>query len=224
MRLLQQEQQINNNPTPTGQKGKHKMELKELRQKEGLSQPAMAKKLGVSHSAISQIESGKMKVSEKFAAKVKEVFGAEIAAETGKVVKAAKEVKAKAEKTIKRAAGKAKAATKKAAETKTEKAAEAKTEKAAKRTAGRAKKAAEKVAAEMKATEKAIEAKVTAAKKPRGKKAPKNEIILQSPTGSNITLEDILAKTGPVDEAYIRPDHNKIYWVRGEETGSIDLW
>lgn len=209
------------------------MELKELRQKEGLSQPAMAKKLGVSHSAISQIESGKMKVSEKFAAKVKEVFGAEIAADTGKAVKEAKEVKevkAKTEKTTKRTAGKAKASSKKvaedkkAAEAKTEKAAEAKTEKTAKRTAGRAKKAAEKVAAEMKATEKAIEAKVTAAKKPRGKKASKNEIILQSPTGSNTTLEDILAKTGPVDQAYIRPDHNKIYWVRGEETGSIDLW
>ena len=55
------------------------MNIKELRTKEGLSQSALAKKLGVATSAIGHMENGRMKVSAKIAAKVKEEFGVDVA-------------------------------------------------------------------------------------------------------------------------------------------------
>ena len=54
--------------------------------------------------------------------------------------------------------------------------------------------------------------------------APKTTVIIQSPLGGSITLEEILEKTGPVDSVYVRVDENKAYWVCGDETGSVELW
>lgn len=71
------------------------------------------------------------------------------------------------------------------------------------------------------AAKKAAPAK-TAAKAAPAKKAA--EIIVQSPMGGNITTEEILAKVGKADKIYVRVDENKAYWVRGKETGSVDLW
>ena len=65
-------------------------------------------------------------------------------------------------------------------------------------------------------------AKKPAAKKPAAKKA--SEVIIQSPLGGEITSAEILARVGDVDKVYVRVDENKAYWVRGEETGSVDLW
>ena len=48
--------------------------------------------------------------------------------------------------------------------------------------------------------------------------------MIQSPFGGEITPEEISARIGQVDAVYIRVDQNKAYWVRGEETGYIDLW
>ena len=58
------------------------------------------------------------------------------------------------------------------------------------------------------------------------KKAPakKAEVIIQSAFGGEITPEAILAKVGAVDKVYVRVDENKAYWVRGGETGNVDLW
>ena len=115
--------------------------------------------------------------------------------------------------------------TKKAEETKTVK---APAEKAAAKTAKPAVKAAVKAAvkkvAEKKPAAKKAAAKpaVKAAAKPSAKKAV--EVIIQSPMGGNITPEEILAKVGKADKIYIRVDENKAYWVRGKETGSVDLW
>ena len=70
-------------------------------------------------------------------------------------------------------------------------------------------------------------AKKTAEKKPAVKKAAAKktaEVIIQSPLGGEITSAEILARTGNVDKVYVRVDENKAYWVRGEETGSVDLW
>ena len=56
------------------------------------------------------------------------------------------------------------------------------------------------------------------------------KIIVQSPTGQEITVKEIkerikaLETTGTIDAAYVRADENAIYWVRGEENGSIRLW
>ena len=89
-----------------------------------------------------------------------------------------------------------------------------------KKTAVKAAKTAEKKpAAETKAAAKAAK---PAAKKPAAKKGV--EVIIQSPMGGNITPEAILAKVGKADKIYVRVDENKAYWVRGKETGSVDLW
>lgn len=62
----------------------------------------------------------------------------------------------------------------------------------------------------------------TAAKKPAAKKTA--EVIIQSPLGGEITAAEVLERVGKVDKVYVRVDENKAYWVRGEETGSVDLW
>ena len=53
-------------------------------------------------------------------------------------------------------------------------------------------------------------------------KAP--QIIIQSPSGQEITTSDILEKVGNVDSIYVRVDENAAYWVKGEEHGSVQLW
>ncbi len=109
-------------------------------------------------------------------------------------------------------------ATKKATEVKTEtkKTAEKKAEPVKTESAAAAKPAVKAPAA------KAPAAKKPAAKKPAAKKAA--EIIIQSELGGEITPDAILAKVGAADKVYVRVDQNKAYWVRGEETGSVDLW
>lgn len=109
-----------------------------------------------------------------------------------------------------------------AAEKKTEKTATVKKAPAAK--AAAEKKPAAKAAAVKKApaVKAAAEKKAPAVKAPAAKKA--TEVIIQSPMGGNITPEAILAKVGKADKIYVRVDENKAYWVRGLETGSVDLW
>lgn len=76
--------------------------------------------------------------------------------------------------------------------------------------------------AEQKKAKKAVVPKKKAVT--RKKAASPTEITIQSPMGGNITIDEILAKTGKVEKMYIRVDENKAYWVNGEETGSVDLW
>jgi len=88
-----------------------------------------------------------------------------------------------------------------------------------------------------KKAEKPVEEKA-AEKKPRGRKKaattateekaaekkPATQIFIQSAFGHEITPEAILAKVGEVDSVYIRVDQNKMYWVKGEENGAVDIW
>ena len=150
------------------------MNIKELRTKEGLSQSALAKKLGIATSAISHMENGRMKVSAKIVAKVKEEFGVDVAdavtAEKIEVKKTAAKASRKAKKTVK-----------------------------------------------------AVETKVE--KKASKAKAAKLEIIVQSPMGGNITAEEIAAKIpAGAESVFVRVDQNKLWWIKGEETGSVDIW
>ncbi len=62
------------------------------------------------------------------------------------------------------------------------------------------------------------------AKKRAAKKPNEPQIIIQSPLGGEITPFAILARVGQVDKVYIRVDLNKAFWVRGSQTGSVDLW
>ena len=54
------------------------------------------------------------------------------------------------------------------------------------------------------------------------------KLIIQSPSGQEITPEDVRAKinsaVGTVDKVYIRADEGKAYWVHGEEHGAVELW
>ena len=54
------------------------------------------------------------------------------------------------------------------------------------------------------------------------KKAPL--IIIQSPSGQEITIEQINGKVSDADKIYVRADEGKAYWVKGEETGEVELW
>ena len=150
------------------------MNIKELRTKEGLSQSALAKKLGIATSAIGHMENGRMKVSAKIAAKVKEEFGVDVAdAVTAEKIEV--------------------------------------------------KKTAAKASRKAKETVKAVETKVE--KKVSKAKAAKLEIIVQSPMGGNITAEEIAAKIpAGAESVFVRVDQNKLWWIKGEETGSVDIW
>ncbi len=150
------------------------MNIKELRTKEGLSQSALAKKLGIATSAIGHMENGRMKVSAKIAAKVKEEFGVDVAdAVTAEKIEV--------------------------------------------------KKTAAKASRKAKETAKAVKTK--AEKKVSKAKAAKLEIIVQSPMGGNITAEEIAAKVpAGAESVFVRVDQNKLWWIKGEETGSIDIW
>jgi len=58
------------------------------------------------------------------------------------------------------------------------------------------------------------------------KEAPeKLEIFIQSPMGGNITPEEVAAKMPKgVETCYVRVDQNLIWWVRGFETGAVEIW
>ena len=74
-----------------------------------------------------------------------------------------------------------------------------------------------------KQTVKAVETKVE--KKVSKAKAAKLEIIVQSPMGGNITAEEIAAKVpAGAESVFVRVDQNKLWWIKGEETGSVDIW
>ena len=90
-------------------------------------------------------------------------------------------------------------------------------EKAVKPAAKKAVTAAAEAAAEKKSA-----ARKTATKKTATKKTA--EVVIQSPLGGEITGAEILARVGNVDKVYVRVDENKAFWVRGEESGSVDLW
>ena len=86
-----------------------------------------------------------------------------------------------------------------------------------------AKKTASKTTRKVKEAVEATEAKVE--KKVAKAKAAKLEIIVQSPMGGNITAEEIAAKLPKgAETVFVRVDQNKLWWIKGEETGSIDIW
>ena len=54
---------------------------------------------------------------------------------------------------------------------------------------------------------------------------PKPEIYIQSPMGENIKPEEVAAKMPEGTEcSFVRVDQNLIWWVRGEETGAVEIW
>ena len=171
--------------------------IKALRTGRGLSQKAFAESIGLKTNTVSAYEQGRIKPSEAALAKIQEVYGAlEAAAAAAETAPAVEEKKP------------TKRGKKKDEQPAVEKKAAAPAP------------APEEVKPK-KRTRKGEEAKPAK----RGKKTEATpKVVIQSPMGGSITPEEVLAKTGPVDSVYIRVDENKAYWVKGEETGSVDLW
>lgn len=199
------------------------MTIKELRASKKLSQAAFAKSIDAGVSTIIRYESGKTQPSAKVIAKIKEVYGVDILSADAPAAEVKEAPKAKA----KKPRAPRKAAKAPAEEVKPE-AAPAPVEEPAPAPVEEAPAPVEEAKPAKKAPRKA--AKKPAAKKPAAKKAPAKKaakaaaVIIQSPMGGEITPEDILAKVGEADTIYVRVDENKAYWVRGEESGSVELW
>ena len=50
-------------------------------------------------------------------------------------------------------------------------------------------------------------------------------IIIQSPMGGAISTDAIAEKIPKdADSVYVRVDENMLYWVRGNETGAVNIW
>lgn len=80
--------------------------------------------------------------------------------------------------------------------------------------------------AERKTAKSAVKKVQAAMKKPVVKtRTAKPEIFIQSPLGGNITPAEIAAKLPEdVQAVFVRVDQNKLWWIRNEETGSVDIW
>lgn len=192
------------------------MTVKELREKYKLTQSALAKSLGVSSNTISAVEAGRLKLSNKLAAKIMETYGEDVAAAPAVKAEKADRPEAKIEKPAAEPAAEAAAAP----AAKAVEAAPAAPAPVEKKTVKPAKKAAK----EKKAAEKKEAApKKAAAKKAAAKKAVP-AVILQSPFGGEITVDAVKTLVGDVDKVYVRIDQNKLYWVKGKETGDMDIW
>lgn len=171
------------------------MTIRELREKYELSQAKLAKAIGASTSLIGAIENGKRNVTDKIAAAVKDVYG-----EVIETAAKAENVKAEAAEAV------------------------AKVEKKAKKTKAEASATAAKIEKKAKTTRTKVEKKAKEVEKKIEAAVKKPVIHIQSPMGGEISPDEILAKVGAVDDVYVRVDENKAYWVKGEETGSVDLW
>ena len=50
-------------------------------------------------------------------------------------------------------------------------------------------------------------------------------IIIQSPMGGAISTDEIAKKVPEgTDSVYVKVDENMLYWVRGKETGGVNIW
>ena len=90
-----------------------------------------------------------------------------------------------------------------------------------------AEKPTEKPAEEKEATADEPEVKKPVEKKPSKSRKKKTSpaLIIESLLGGTITLEEIISRIpADVDTVYIKPEENKAYWVRGDESGSVELW
>ena len=50
-------------------------------------------------------------------------------------------------------------------------------------------------------------------------------IIIQSPMGGAVSTDEIAKKVPEgTDYVYVKVDENMLYWVRGKETGAVNIW
>ena len=120
---------------------------------------------------------------------------------------AAEEIEVK--KAVRKTARKAKEAVEAAAQSDDAVAAQIEVKKTVRKAARKAKEAVEPVVEEVK----------------RAARLASLNIIIQSPMGGAISTDAIAAKIPQdADSVYVRVDENMLYWVRGKETGSVNIW
>jgi hypothetical protein len=120
---------------------------------------------------------------------------------------AAEEIEAK--KTVRKAARTAKEAVENAAQSDAVVAAQIEVKKTARKAARKVKEAVE---TGVKETKKVV-------------RRAKLNIIIQSPMGGAVTTDEIAEKIpAGADTVFVRVDQNKLWWVKDDETGSVDIW
>ena len=171
------------------------MTIKELRQMKGLTLAAFAESIGIGMSTLTGYEAGKRQPSEKALAAIKEVYGVDLNDTLSPTVDAS----APDEKKARKPHGKKEAP------------------------APAVKKAEEKKSRKPRSKKEAAPAPVEEKVEKKTSKQPA-KIIIQSLMGGEITPEEILSRVGDVDKVYIKVEENAAYWVKGDETGAINIW
>ena len=201
-------------------------EIKKVREEKGLSKSDFAKLIGVTALVYGRYESGSLAIPEKVEKAVKELEDQAVASEIE--VKKARSTARKATKYVENAV---QIATEDVAENAV--ATEIEVKKKVRSTSRKAKKVVEDVAhtAADEATATATEIEVKKKARSTAKKAREAvsaltpSVLIESLLGGTITVEEVLKRVpAGVDAIYIKPEENKAYWVKGDETGSIELW
>lgn len=225
------------------EKGVIFMTIKELRQMKGLTLAAFAKSIDIGMSTLTGYEAGKRQPGEKALAAIKEIYGVDLnetaspsapveaasaapaapAEEKAVEKKAAKKPRAKKKEADHVEAAPVEAAPAAPAAPIEEKTAEKKAEKPVKKSRVKKQTAPVEVAPTAPVKENAEKPSKKSAKKGAVAKKPA-QIIIQSPMGGEITPEEIQSRIGDVDKVYVRLDQNAIYWVKGNDTGAINIW
>ena len=195
------------------------MTIKEFRLSQKLSQVDFAAALGISVSTERSYEYGVHKPSVKVIEKIKEVYGVDLNATETAVAEAAPIVE---EKPVVEEKPSRRGRKKKDADAETTPAVEEKVgETLAKPKRGRKKK---EQPAPAPIDESLLQMQNDADAAVHALFDAKSAVIIQSPMGGEIDVNEILAKVGPVDKVYVRVDQNAAYWVRGDESGAVNLW
>ena len=67
--------------------------------------------------------------------------------------------------------------------------------------------------------------KAAVEKKVNKTRVAKMDIVFEANDGMQVKPEEIAGKVPKgCDAAYVKLEENKIYWVKGEETGAVDIW
>ena len=210
-------------------------ELKKIREEMNLTKKELAEKLGITPQVYGRYEGGNLAIPEKIQEKIKELTDAAVATE----IEVKKTTRAKARK-VKDAVVDAVSA---AATSDDAVANTIEVKKNVRSTARKSKDAVvdavnaavtsdEAIATEIEvkkkvrsSARKAKEAVENAAAIVKDAVSSKPSIIIQSVLGGTITPEEILSRIpSDADAVYIKPEENKAYWVKGEESGSVALW
>ena len=187
------------------------MTIKEFRVSQKLSQGDLAAALGISVSTERSYEYGVREPSGKVIEKIKEVYGVDLNAPETAVAETTPAVEEKPARRGRK---------KKDADAETTPAVEENTEEVPTKKPRTRRKKAEPAPVD----ESLLKMQNDADAAVHALFDAKGTVIIQSPMGGEIDVNEILAKVGPVNKIYVHVDQNAAYWVRGDESGAVNLW